>query len=143
MAITKKDLELIVSAVKASLPAPTALALSVHEVALRNYTKSQVTAVGTGLYDAERMIKQAIYLNKQGTPSTDKTTDETEFTRLLLAIKTVREARKERLANQVSMDNHPSIEATQIPAIPAINYVLPKEDIKETVDSQGTIAQAF
>ena len=140
MAITKEDLALIVSAVKASLPAPTAVALSVHEVALRNYTKSQVTAVGTGLYDAERMIKQAIYLNKQGTQTTDKLTDETEFTRLLLSIKTVRENRKARLAKETSTDNHPTVEATQIPAIPAIDYVLAKEVIKETVDSEGTVA---
>ena len=88
------------------------------------------------------MIKQAIYLNKQGTQTTDKLSDESDFTRLLLAIKSVREARKERISKETTQDNHPTIEATKLPK-PAINYVLPKEDIKETVDSQGTVAQQF
>ena len=139
MAITTEEMQQIVTmaaqAIKATLPAPTAAALSPHEVALRKYTKSEVTAVGTGLYDAERMIKQAIYLNKQGTQTTDKLSDESDFT--------VREARKERISKETTQDNHPTIEATKLPAKPAINYVLPKEDIKETVDSQGTVAQQF
>ena len=129
MAITTEEMQQIVTmaaqAIKATLPAPTAAALSPHEVALRKYTKSEVTAVGTGLYDAERMIKQAIYLNKQGTQTTDKLSDESDFTRLLLAIKSVREARKERISKETTQDNHPTIEATKLPAKPAINYVLP------------------
>jgi hypothetical protein len=122
--------------------------LSPHEIAIRKFQNDHVKQPGTALQLAKRDLKRFHYLNRDSTAE-NKDSYDRMAQKLINDIDAFITMRKADMASaKPSTDNHPTIEATPLAQVPAVKKILPfnntqwEELIKQSVDSQGTVASS-